>query len=105
MRPVRLQALGLFALAAAFAAGTWTDRRARPTVQPIAGYEILAADFHVHSFPFSWSTLSPFDTVIEADRQRLDAIAMTPHNSAERLACLVFCCCWCSIEWVLQRAG
>ncbi|HTX35447.1 MAG TPA: CehA/McbA family metallohydrolase [Bryobacteraceae bacterium] len=45
------------------------------------GYQVLAADFHVHSFPLSWSTLSPFDTVLEARRQGLDAIAMAGHNN------------------------
>src|SRR5262249_41630461 len=28
----------------------------------------------------SWATLSPFDTVLEARRQNLDVIALTPHN-------------------------
>jgi hypothetical protein len=46
----------------------------------LGGYRVLSADFHVHSFPLSWSTLSPWDTVIEAHRQGLDVIAMTPHN-------------------------
>jgi hypothetical protein len=46
----------------------------------VAGYQVLAADFHVHSFPLSWSTLSPFETVLEARRQGLDAIAMAGHN-------------------------
>ena len=80
MTSVRLAAAGLLALAAAFAAGTWADRPVERPVRRRAGYEILAGDFHVHSFPFSWSTLSPFDTAIEADRQGLDVIAMTPHN-------------------------
>jgi len=44
------------------------------------GYHVLAADFHVHSFPFSWSTLSPFETVIDARHHGLDVVALTPHN-------------------------
>jgi hypothetical protein len=52
-----------------------------PRPQQAAGYQVLAADFHVHSFPFSWSTLSPFETVLEARRQGLDAIAMSGHNN------------------------
>jgi len=46
----------------------------------LGGYHVLAADFHIHSFPLSWGVLSPWDTVIEARRQALDVIAMTPHN-------------------------
>jgi hypothetical protein len=52
----------------------------RPRARFVAGYQVLAADFHVHSFPLSWATLSPFETVLEARRQGLDAIAMTGHN-------------------------
>ncbi len=46
----------------------------------LGGYYVLAADFHIHSFPLSWGVLSPWDTVMEARRQGLDVIAMTPHN-------------------------
>jgi PHP-associated len=63
------------------AAGSFSDRSPRPKPARFAGgYQMLTADFHVHSFPLSWSTLSPFDTVLEARRQGLDAIAMTGHN-------------------------
>ena len=40
---------------------------------------ILAADFHVHSFPGDGS-LAPWDLAVEADRRGLDAIALTNHN-------------------------
>jgi len=46
----------------------------------LGGYQVLAADFHIHSFPLSWGVLSPWDTVLEARRQGLDVIAVTPHN-------------------------
>jgi hypothetical protein len=46
----------------------------------LGGYDVLAADFHIHSFPFSWALLSPLETLIEAQRQGLDVIALTPHN-------------------------
>jgi hypothetical protein len=46
----------------------------------LSGYHVLAADFHIHSFPFSWGVLSPWETIHEASRQGLDVIAMTPHN-------------------------
>ena len=53
----------------------------RPRAPFAGGYRVLAADFHVHSFPLSWSALSPFDTVLEARRQGLDAIAMSGHGN------------------------
>jgi hypothetical protein len=67
-------------LLAAAVAGTLSDR-AHPTPPlRIGGYRVLAADFHVHNFPLSASTLAPWDLVLEARRQGLDAIAITPHN-------------------------
>jgi hypothetical protein len=44
------------------------------------GYRILAADFHVHSFPGD-GVLPPWDLAVEARRRHLDAIALTNHNS------------------------
>jgi hypothetical protein len=70
--------LGLIVLA--IAAGTLADQ---PQSQPpllLGGYRVLAVDFHVHAFPFSASTLAPWDLVLEARRQALDAIALTGHN-------------------------
>jgi PHP domain-containing protein len=67
-------------LAAALAAGTVTDTPvARPPVMA-GGYRVLQADFHIHAFPLSWATLAPWDIVLEARRQGLDAIAITGHN-------------------------
>jgi predicted metal-dependent phosphoesterase TrpH len=67
-------------LAASVAAGAFSDvPRERPPLF-IGGYRVLAADFHVHSHPLSWATLTPWDTVLEAQRQGLDVIAMTGHN-------------------------
>ena len=77
-RAGRLAAGLLFA--AALVAGSATDgRRSSPSLV-LGGYHVLAADFHVHMFPLGWSTLSPWDTVIEARHQGLDVIAMVPHN-------------------------
>jgi predicted metal-dependent phosphoesterase TrpH len=42
------------------------------------GYTILAADFHVHSFP---DGIPVWDAAAEARRRRLDVIALTSHNS------------------------
>jgi predicted metal-dependent phosphoesterase TrpH len=45
-----------------------------------AGYLVVCADFHVHSFPGD-GLLPPWDLAVEARRRRLDAIALTNHNS------------------------
>jgi hypothetical protein len=60
--------------------GTLSDAPRAHAQLTLGGYHVLAADFHIHSFPFSWALLSPLDTSIEARRQGLDAIALTPHN-------------------------
>jgi predicted metal-dependent phosphoesterase TrpH len=67
-------------LLAALAAGTISDVSPKRSSLVVGGYRVLAADFHVHSFPLSWATLSPWNTVLEARRHGLDVIAMTPHN-------------------------
>jgi hypothetical protein len=60
--------------------GTIADTPRQNPQLILRGYQVLAADFHIHSFPLSWGVLSPWDTVMEARRQGLDVIAMTPHN-------------------------
>lgn len=67
-------------LVAGLAAGTYSDGGQKKAPIVLGGYRVLAGDFHIHSFPLSWSTLSPWDTVIEAQHQGLDVIAMTGHN-------------------------
>jgi hypothetical protein len=67
-------------LLAAVIAGTLSDSPRKNPIVMVGGYRVLAADFHIHSFPLSWAFLGPFDTVEEASRQGLDVIAMTPHN-------------------------
>ena len=42
------------------------------------GYVVLAGDFHVHGFP---DGILPADAVRDAQRRRLDVIALTSHNS------------------------
>lgn len=78
MSPGRVVAGAL--LVASIGAGSISDSPRRVSPPFLRGYQVLAADLHVHSFPFSSSTLTPWDTVIEARRQGLDVIAMTPHN-------------------------
>src|SRR5215471_19160980 len=60
--------------------GTISDVPRQNARLKLGEYDVLAADFHIHSFPLSWGVLSPWDTVIEARREGLDVIAMTPHN-------------------------
>ena len=74
------QTLVLFLFASAVAAGTVVDRATPAPARVLDGYHVLAADLHVHSFPFTWSSVSPCGTVLEAKYRALDAIAMTPHN-------------------------
>jgi hypothetical protein len=67
-------------LLAALAAGTLSDvSKTRPPFMA-GGYRVLAADFHVHTFPWSASTIAPWDVVLEARRQGLDALAISGHN-------------------------
>lgn len=46
-----------------------------------AAYQMLAADFHVHSFPGD-GALWPWDIAAEARRRGLHVIALTNHNQA-----------------------
>jgi hypothetical protein len=55
------------------------EPKARALPQP-GGYTILAADFHVHSFPGD-GLLPPWDISREAQRRRLDVVGLTNHNS------------------------
>jgi hypothetical protein len=77
---ITARSVALFLVLAALAAGTLSDLPRKNPAITLGGYRVLAADFHVHSFPLSWASLGPFDTVLEARRQGLDVIAMTPHN-------------------------
>jgi len=67
-------------LVTGFVLGTYEDGTQKHAPMTMGGYRVLTGDFHIHSFPLSWATLSPWDTVIEAQRQGLDVIAMTGQN-------------------------
>jgi hypothetical protein len=67
-------------LAVSIILGTLSDTPRGYPQLVLGGYQVLAADFHIHSFPLSWALLSPLDTLIEARRQGLEVIALTPHN-------------------------
>jgi hypothetical protein len=75
--PRLITALGV--LAGLMLSATADPLPARPRVMK-AGYFVLAADFHVHSFPGD-GALPPWDIAVEARRRRLDAVALTNHNS------------------------
>ena len=71
-----LAALLLAAALMAVAAGMPQPRAAVAA----EGYQVLAADFHNHSFPGDWATLAPWDVMYEAQRSHLDVVALTSHN-------------------------
>ncbi len=65
---------------AAVIAGTLSDRVPPAALAPDSNGEyILAADFHVHSFPGD-GALPPSALAHEARRRGLDAVALTNHN-------------------------
>lgn len=67
-------------LVVACLAGWVGDRpAARPPIE-LGGYRVVAADFHIHSSTWSDGALTPWGLVLEAQRQGLDAIAVTAHN-------------------------
>ena len=75
------RAISACLLLAALALGTLSDALHERAPVILGGYRVLAADFHVHSFPLSGSNLAPWDIVMEARRQGLDAIALTGHDN------------------------
>jgi predicted metal-dependent phosphoesterase TrpH len=65
---------------AGFAAGTIGVQPPPQEPLVVAGYQVLAVDFHVHPYPMSSSALPPWALVMQARRAGLDAVAVTPHN-------------------------
>jgi len=61
-------------------AGTLSQTSARRAPILIGGYRVLSADFHVHTFPFNWTTLAPWDVLLESQRHGLDAVLVAGHN-------------------------
>jgi hypothetical protein len=78
------------------ATGTITDRSPQREPLELGGYRVLSGDFHVHPAPLSGSTIAPWDLALEARRQGLDVLAVTPQNGAVagRIA-----------EWFSKRIG
>jgi hypothetical protein len=67
-------------LAVALVAGTMGDRPLRQAPLTLGGYRVLSVDFHNHSSMWSDGGFTPWNLVLEAERQGLDAIAVTGHN-------------------------
>jgi len=78
MPPARLAAAAVFAVS--LAAGTLADRPPAPREIEVGGYRVLSVDLHTHSSMWSDGALTPWGLVLEAERQGLDAIAITGHN-------------------------
>jgi predicted metal-dependent phosphoesterase TrpH len=68
-------------LSIAFVTGTLGDRAGADAPLTIAGYRVLAGDFHVHPSLVSAAAMTPWDLALDARRERLDVIAITPHNA------------------------
>jgi predicted metal-dependent phosphoesterase TrpH len=66
-------------LALGMAGGAALDLAPAPPPTTAAGWRVVQADLHVHSF-FGDGALSPIHLLLEARRRRLDAIAVTNHN-------------------------
>lgn len=66
-------------LVAAAVSGTFAPiKKAEPI--SIAGFRVLAADFHTHTFPGDWGLVPPWEAVRQAQRAGLDVISLTGHN-------------------------
>lgn len=77
---VRPRAIAALLVLAGLALTMSTETPAVRARETKAGYQVLAADFHVHSFPGD-GVLPPWDLAVEARRRHLDAIALTNHNA------------------------
>jgi hypothetical protein len=77
---VRQQVAAWLLVTLAVIAGTAADRPHRNPPLRLGGFHVLAVDFHTHSSMWSDGALTPWGLVLEAERQGLDAIAITAHN-------------------------
>jgi hypothetical protein len=95
-RALRRLSWPVVALVFALGAGVAADRPVTRAPVVIGGYRVLAADFHMHSSTWSDGALTPWGLVLEAERQRLDVLAVTGHNEVgdSRLA-----------RWFSERIG
>jgi hypothetical protein len=75
---LRMTSLALIGVG--IATGSLGDRPIRVDPIILGGYRVLAVDFHTHSSMWSDGAFTPWGLVLEAERQGLDAIAVTGHN-------------------------
>lgn len=77
-----IRAVGAVLLLVGLVIGTVVDRPLPPRAPPRRGpWVMLEGDFHVHT-RFSDGFLFPIDAVLEAERQGLDVLSITEHNTA-----------------------
>jgi len=69
------------ALLASIAVGTLADEPIARTPLRVGVYQVLSGDFHLHPALGSGGSLTPWGLVTEAQRQGLDVIAVTGHNT------------------------
>lgn len=79
---MRAHTIGWALVAAGVAIGTIGDTVPERATVELGGYRVLAGDFHSHPAPLSGSPVAAWDMVLEARRQGLDVIAITPQNGA-----------------------
>lgn len=78
-----MRATGLALAAIGILVGTISDRVPAREPMVLGGYRVVAADFHTHSSTWSDSAVTPWGLVLEAQRQRLDAFAITGHRQTQ----------------------
>jgi hypothetical protein len=78
MRTVRVVSIGLVVVG--LLTGTIADRVIHLEPLMLGGFRVLAVDFHTHSSMWSDGAFTPWGLALEAERQGLDAIAVTGHN-------------------------
>jgi hypothetical protein len=69
------------ALLASIAVGTLADEPIARKPLRVGAYQVLSGDFHLHPALGSGGSLTPWGLVTEAQRQGLDVIAVTGHNT------------------------
>jgi hypothetical protein len=92
----RARGIAWAVVAGGVALGTIGDTVPERAPLELGGYRVLAGDFHSHPAPLSGSLVAAWDMVLEARRQGLDVIAITPQNGA--LAGRIG-------RWFAERAG
>lgn len=91
----RVRILALAAILSGIICGLSTQASIARVPLTSGPYTVLTGDFHVHSFP---DGLPAWEAVREAERRRLDVIALTSHNS------MVSWWLWTHAPWIPPAA-